>query len=95
MDSLLKSLTLGGVFKAPISQWGGGAVGQVEACLPPQWVGIEVEVIVFCVLVNIGLDVLGVQMLSCVWMWEAMCWVVWTWVVLLITVHRLGVLCVL
>lgn len=94
MDSLLKSLTLGGVFKAPISQWG-GAVGQVEACLPPRWVGIEVEVIVFCVLVNIGLDVLGVQMLSCVWMWEAMCWVVRTWVVLLITVHRLGVLCVL
>ena len=34
--------------------------------MPPPWVGVEVEVIVFCVLVNIGLDVLGVHMLSCV-----------------------------
>lgn len=46
---------------------------QVEACVPPRWVGIEVEVIVFCVLVNIGLDVLCVQMLSCVCVWEATC----------------------
>lgn len=65
LKSLLKSLTFGAVFKAPISQcW--GTVDQVEACVPPPWVGVEVEVIVFCVLVNIGLDVLGVHMLSCV-----------------------------
>lgn len=67
MDNLLKSLTLGAVFKALISQCR-GTVDQLEACVPQRWVGVEVEVIVFCVLVNIGLDVLGVHIyLVSVW----------------------------
>lgn len=90
MDNL-KSLTLGALFKALISQCP-GTVDQVEACVLRRWVGVEVEVIVFCVLVNIGLDVLGVHMLSCVCGGEATGWVVRTWVVRQITVHRLGVL---